>query len=83
MVATRSKRTLEEADPNATASKPDPKALKKANDGKENEAANDWYASLPTSELQDLCRSRGMSVGLSSFAQVEYVPSLDRYSLDG
>jgi hypothetical protein len=60
---TLSKRTLEEADPNVDRTPTDPKFLKKTNDGKENEDATEWYASLQTDELRELCRVRGTYCG--------------------
>jgi len=53
------KRTLEEADPNVSRTPTHPKFLKKTNDGKENEDATEWYASLQTEELREICRVRG------------------------
>jgi hypothetical protein len=67
------KRTLLEADPNAPRAPTQAKYLKKTNDGKENEEIIEWYATLQTEELRELCRVRGKHVGGNRLQLIEYV----------
>ncbi|QDS76033.1 hypothetical protein FKW77_005214 [Venturia effusa] len=57
------KRTLLEADPNAPRAPSQAKYLKRTNDGKENEEIVEWYTTLGTEDLRELCKVRGRLYG--------------------
>ena len=55
------KRSLRSYNANAP-SQPNAKVPKRTADGKENEAANEWYETLTVRDLRKLCEERGIRV---------------------